>query len=208
MNSPLRKPPGRSSRAFTIIELLIVMTIMTVIGIFAAMAIHNVQDNARVRETQATIQLYEIALESYKDDMGTYPKGVTSEMLGDLSAGSNWTRAGQELWFPNRVKPELDAWGMEFNYTHHDDYDDEEPPDPEDPGRGCERTPGRDDFYNSGRYQIYSMGPNMKTWPNTLAEGGHPRLAGTEPDDIRNWTQETFYDARPPAYDKIPPTAP
>jgi general secretion pathway protein G len=199
MNSPLRKPPGRSSRAFTIIELLIVMTIMTVIGIFAAMAIHNVQDNARVRETQATIQLYEIALESYKDDMGAYPPGDTSAMLGDLSAGSNWTRAGQELWFPNRVKPELDAWGMEFNYTHHDDYDDD--PERSHIGRGCERTPGRDDFYNAKTYQIYSLGPNMKTWPATVPDGGHPRLAGTEPDDIRNWTQETFYNARPTAYE-------
>jgi len=190
MNSPLRKPPGRSSRAFTIIELLIVMTIMTVIGIFAAMAIHNVQDNARV-QTQATIQLYEIALESYKDDMGVYPAGDVGNVVDALSTGSEWTRGGQELWFPNRVNPRLDAWGMSFYYTHHDEYS----------VRGCERTPGRNDFYNAGTYQIYSLGPNMKTWPNNTDDGGHPRLAGTEPDDIRNWTQETFYHARPTAYE-------
>jgi general secretion pathway protein G len=184
-----------SRHAFTMIELLLVMTIMTVIGVFAAMAINNVHDNAKIQETRATIRLFEIALEKYKGDMGEYPSGDTTAMIAALSEGSAWKGAGKKTHFPSRSELK-DAWGMPFYYTSSSEYT----------VRGCERTPGKNAFYNTSSYQIYSMGPNMKTWTNTVADGGHPRLGGTEPDDIRNWKQESTHGARPAAYATDPPT--
>lgn len=172
---------------FTMVELILVMTIMTLLGLFAAMAIHNAQDNAKIRETQATIKLIEEALDQYRMDMGHYPRGDGSTLPGLLTTpSSGWKGAGMQ-WFPNRADLK-DAWGMVIQYCGCADYS----------SRGVERTAKKGDYYNALKHQIYSYGPNMKTWPSTTAAGGHPRLCGTEPDDIRNWKHEKFY--APTAY--------
>jgi len=176
-------------RGFTMVELILVMTIMTLLGLFAAMMIWNVQDNAKKRETEATIRLLSIALDEYKNDIGHYPMGDGAAMISALTGtGTGWARAGME-WFPNRKQPLTDAWGMNFQYCSCHEY--------ESSGRGVERKPKLGQYYNPFTYQIYSMGPNMKTWPpsGTDADGipYTPRLCGTEEDDIRNWEQAEFF---------------
>jgi general secretion pathway protein G len=179
-----RRPNG-----FTMIELILVMTIMTLIGLFAALAIANMQDRAKLAETKALMDMMETALDEYKRDMGVYPTGDAAAMLSALTqTGGSWTRASSE-WFDGRTEI-VDGWGMPFHYTSSAEY--------ESSTYGVERTPTKKDWYNTKTFQIYSTGPNMKTWPADVAEGGHPQLQGTEEDDVRNWQHEVFYT--PSAY--------
>ena len=150
-------------------------------------------DNTTLSWTRATIHVVEIALEQYKTDIGHYPRGdfaAAVQALSDPEFG--WERADFVSWFPKRahVRDDAgnrripDAWDMDIHYCSHEEY--------ESSGRGVERTPGKRDFYNPKTFQLYSTGPNKKTWPLTK-DGGHNRLGGTEEDDIRNWEQDTFH---------------
>jgi type II secretory pathway pseudopilin PulG len=177
------------------IELILVMTIMTIIGLFAAMAISNIHDGAKRKETEATIHLIEVALDAHRHDKGAYPVGDHTVMVNRLTMPTlGWSRAGMENWFPERSTV-VDGWGMPFSYIEKSEYG----------GRltapgipiAVERTPKKGDYYNPMTYQIYSTGPNMKTWPpegtNDQGHNYDPRLCGTEEDDIRNWKQDGFW---------------
>jgi len=200
---------SRTTHAFTMIELMLVISIMMIVGLLAALGISEVIDHARVTDTVSTIRLMEVALEQFKADMGHYPEatrgsGETTETfinaLVDPLSSYGWKRASLAVWFPKR--PHLEdgagnpripyAWDLDIQYCRNNEYDIAS-------GWAVERTPGNKDYYNSNTFQLYSLGPNMKTWLNSL-EGGHNRLCGTERDDIRNWTQETFYATRPAVY--------
>ena len=184
-------------KAFTMVELLVVMTILSIVGLIAALGVSNVIDYANRKDTEAVMQLFDIALDQYKTDMGTFPSctgGTVVDYLTNKNHG--WKRAGMS-WFPKRALV-IDAWDNEFGYCSYQDYDGVLAGFTS--GRGVERTPGMKTFYNSETFQIYSMGPNMKTWPAKIEDGGHPRLCGTEPDDIRNWKQDVFYTTRPTIY--------
>lgn len=184
-----RNRSGRS--AFTMVELILVMTIMTVLGIFAALMIPNIQDRAKRTETRATMQLIELAIAQYREDIGHYPTGDFEAVSAVLTSPSSaWLGAGMHR-FQDR-KDLNDAWGMPFSYRHHHKYSTPEEIDLP-AGPGVERTPKKGDYYNSQTYQLYSTGPNMRTWPKGVADGGYPSLCGTEEDDIRNWTHEEFH---------------
>lgn len=181
---------GTRAGGFTMIELLLVMAIMTVLGIFAALMIPNIQDRAKRAQTQATMELYRIALDEYKKDFGGYPPGTIETVKTFLTTPTGgWSRAGMH-WFEKREDLD-DAWGEPFSYRVWYQYD--VPEADFTIGPGVERTPGKKDFYNPETFQMYSKGPNMRTWPQKVADGGHPRLPGTERDDIRNWEHERFY---------------
>ncbi len=200
---------NRTKHAFTMIELMLVISIMMIVGLLAALGIAEVIEHAKIKDTQSLIRLMDIALEAYKNDMGAYPtptagSGITSETfinaLTDPSSSYGWTKASRARWFPNRtlIKAEdstalsiPDAWDLEIHYTRHNEYDDAL-------GIAVERTPGKKDYYNRGKFQLYSCGPNMQTLD--VDQGGHNRLQGTEPDDIRNWTQDRFYISGTEAY--------
>lgn len=184
-------------KAFTMVELLVVLTVLSIIGLIAALGMSNVIDHANIKDTQAIMQLFDVALDQYKTDMGIYPSTTGTDvanLLTDKSRG--WARASMN-WFPKRAKI-VDAWDNAFGYCSYMDYNTILTGYTS--GRGVERTPGMQNFYNSVTYQLYSMGPNMKTWPSKISDNGHPRLCGTEPDDIRNWKQDTFYTTRPTPY--------
>ena len=199
--------------AFTMIELMLVISIMIIIGLLAALAISEVVVHANVKETESTMHLMTVALDEFKADMGEYPLSTGTETwetvvhaLTDPKSSYGWKRASLSGWFENRdeVTDETghlrvpDAWDEDFVYcsstpkivsgTAESEYFYS--------GRGVERTPGKRDYYNLKTYQLYSKGPNMKTWAST-ADGGHDQLGGTEPDDIRNWTQEVFHTTVP-----------
>ena len=175
----------KTQTGFTLVELVLVMTIMTILGLFAAMMISNIHDRAKETRTQATMKLIEEALDMYREEIGHYPLGDATNMVSVLTEPtSGWQNAGLSKWFPDHEEVK-DAWGMAFYYTCHPEY--------ESSGRAVERTPKMQDYYNPGRFQLYSLGANMRTWPETQAAGGHPRLCGTEEDDIRNWHHEDFH---------------
>ena len=220
------------TNAFTMIELMLVIGIMIILGLLAALGVSEVIVHANVKETQSTMHLIEIALDQFKADMGDYPFSKGSDAggegwetfvtaLAEPASCYGWKRASFAGWFENRdeVRDEdehlrlPDAWDKDFSYCSsrlkpvaggvQSEY--------RFSGRGVERTPGKEDYYNLQTYQIYSNGPNMETCPNgnetwphvdpaDPGSEGDDRLCGTQRDDVRNWRQETFYSKTPPAY--------
>jgi hypothetical protein len=161
--------------------------------LFGPFGVTRPRTNNPVMETRVTVRMIAFALDQYKDDVGHYPRGdFSAAALALTDPDLGWERASSSAWFPNRgsVKDSagspriLDGWGMDIHYCSHEEY--------ESSGRGVERTPGKRDFYNRDTFQLYSTGPNEKTWPLTK-DGGHDRLGGTEKDDIRNWEHDTFH---------------
>jgi len=180
-----------------------VMAILTIVGLLAAMGIANAIDHAKMMETKATMGQIDNALNAFKQDKGYFPTGTGEELVQYLTdPEQGWDRASLQVWFEGKKKIQ-DGWENGFFYTCYTEYafpgPDGKLGTADDTGRGVERTPGKRDFYNAQTYQLYSMGPNMQTWLNSGANG-HPRLGGTEPDDVRNWVQERFYKTKQEAY--------
>jgi len=199
------------------IELMLVISIMIILGLLAALGIAEVVTHANRKETQATMRLMAIALDQFHADMGIFPlstgadEGETiADALTDPKSSYGWKRASFATWFENRdpVTEDdsdrlriVDAWNEDLIYTSStikvisgaakSEYDFSL--------RGVERTPGKEDYYNLQTFQLYSKGPNMRTWATT-EDGGHDRLGGTERDDIRNWIQKPIHNVIPTAY--------
>jgi general secretion pathway protein G len=90
-------------RAFTLLELMLVLVILGVLATVAAIAVTGQADTARENATKASIQTIERALKSYNIQTGAYP--TTAESLAPL--------------VPRFLeKPPLDGWKREFVYFH------------------------------------------------------------------------------------------
>ncbi len=115
----------RSQQGFSLIEILVVVTI---IGILATVVIVNVAgapDEARVAKARQDIGALASALEMYRLHNYTYPSTDQGlDALVDEPAGQpaapNWQRGGYVKDLP------ADPWGREYQYLSpgvHGDYD-------------------------------------------------------------------------------------
>lgn len=119
-------------RAFTLIEMLLVITI---IGILAALVIPKMvgrSEQARQTAAQADISGIKTALDAFEVDNGYYPKGKNG--LGDLIQQPRDVRN----WHgPYLEKLPTDPWGNPYVYEY----------------------PGK---HNANSYDLYSVGPDGK----------------------------------------------
>lgn len=105
---------ARSSRAFTLVE---IMVVVIVLGILAAIVIPNITgrtDDARVAKAQADISQFNMLIENYRLDMRRYP---------DESEGLDVLRNPPEsddanLWKGPYTKKAIpkDPWGNPYVY--------------------------------------------------------------------------------------------
>jgi prepilin-type N-terminal cleavage/methylation domain-containing protein len=186
---------ARHPQAFTLVELILVMAILTILGMIAALGIPEIMNRVHTAQTQSTMRLFDIAIDQFKRDQGAFPTGTGADLVKYLTDPTQgWKKASLQDWFPKRAATLLDAWDNAFAYCSSDQYGNDTV---QAYGyRGVERTPTKKDFYNAKTYQMYSLGPNGATWPSDPAKGGNPALGGTEPDDIRNWVQQRFYSSK------------
>ena len=83
----IRVSPFRGKAAFTLLELLIVMTIIIVLAGITFGTIGYVQGKAKRSRSEAEIAAISAALENYKADNGAYPSDTNTEALFPNSHG-------------------------------------------------------------------------------------------------------------------------
>lgn len=123
-------------RAFTLIEMLVVITIITVLGGLVLGAISVARRTAKERSTEGTIKLLEGALNRYENDFQDYPpsdgdnEGIrgsenlyrslkTEKKEGPYIGGNDV----QTCDVNRNGEPEIaDAFGKPMGYIHHRDY--------------------------------------------------------------------------------------
>src|SRR4051794_2483681 len=78
----------REAAAFTIIELLIVITIIIVLAGLTIATMGYVQEKARRSRAEAEIAAISAALENYKADNGIYPRSNETDTLDPAATGN------------------------------------------------------------------------------------------------------------------------
>ncbi len=111
-----RKRRRSSERGFTLIEIMVVVTILAILIALVAPKMVGRTDQARRVSTKAQMKNIEGALQLYKLDNGIYPSTEQGlEALVDVPTvgviPKNWKEGGYLSKVPN------DAWGNPFAYV-------------------------------------------------------------------------------------------
>lgn len=106
---------------FTLIELIVVVMIIGLLAALVAPKFFGKVEQSKLKATQAQIELFGMALDQFRLDVGRYP--TSSEGLAALRSA----QAG-EGWGGPYIKKEVpsDPWGKPYIYASpgvHDDYD-------------------------------------------------------------------------------------
>ena len=102
-----RRAKRSDCKAFTLVELLTVMLIITVLmGLIIGIAPYAKRAQ-QVAKTRAEIEMIHTALQEHKMDMGYYPPALTgSEVTNWMSSAFDFT----------------DSWGTAYDYTKTGDH--------------------------------------------------------------------------------------
>lgn len=76
----------KKSHGFTLIELMIVVSIIAILAAVGAAAYGKVQENARNTKRQSDLKVIQSALEQYRADQGYYPASINAG--GSITAGA------------------------------------------------------------------------------------------------------------------------
>jgi general secretion pathway protein G len=117
----------KSSRGFTLIEIMVVVAIIAILAALVGPKIIGRSDDAKIESTKVQIRNFETGLKMYKLDNGVYPG--TEQGLQALVAKPT-TGAIPKKWkeggYLESSKVPQDAWGNDFVYLSpggHGDYD-------------------------------------------------------------------------------------
>ena len=122
---------NRSRRAFTLIELLLVLVILGILAAIVVPKFSGRTEQARVTAAQSQISTFGTALDAFEVDNGFYPKGKGG--LNDLIVAPNNAGNWRGPYLKSEIPP--DPWGNAYLYE----------------------CPGK---HNPSSYDILSMGPD------------------------------------------------
>ncbi len=121
---PYKKPGINCSRGFTLVEILVVVTIISLLASLISVNIIKHVKEGRRKTTLIQIRNLGVALDSYYFDIGYYP--ATSDGLDALikppASARNWSGP----YLKKGKKIPRDPWGGHYVYTcpgGHGDYD-------------------------------------------------------------------------------------
>jgi len=88
----------RGEAAFTILELLVVITIIIILAGLTIATMGYVQDKAKRSRAEAEIAAISAALENYKADNGIYPRSSETDALDPTAGGNPASSASLKLY--------------------------------------------------------------------------------------------------------------
>lgn len=111
----------RAQAGVTLIEMLVVMTIIALFAALVAPSMLKHGDQARVTQARAQIQNFMTALGTYKLDTGAYP--TTDQGLHALREKPQDANQWAGPYMPQEIPK--DPWGHEYVYKYPGDHGDE-----------------------------------------------------------------------------------
>lgn len=119
----------------TLIEMLVVVTIIALFAALVAPRMLQKSDQARITAARAQINSFMTALGAYKLDTGSYP--TTEQGLAALRVAPQGTRQWQGPYLPQDIPD--DPWGTPYVYRFPSE---QSGPEPEIISYGADRQPG------------------------------------------------------------------
>jgi general secretion pathway protein G len=111
----------RGQAGVTLIEMLVVVTIIALFAALVAPKMLNKADKAKATAAKAQINAFNTALGMYKLDTGIFP--TTEQGLNALRAKPNGVNQWQGPYLPQEIP--VDPWGRPFIYKYPGDHGDE-----------------------------------------------------------------------------------
>jgi type II secretion system protein G len=161
---------NRRARAFTLIEILIVIAIIATLAGLLMTAVASARTQAKIRLVQGRITLLKTALASYENDFGDYPSSDGDDglrgaanlyacLMTDRKNGPYVKLSDLPTINNNGDTVFADEWKKPIYYIHHRFYHNEAP--------------------NKHEYRLISGGPDG------VFQGGEKNS-----DDIVNWNKD------------------
>ncbi len=101
---------ARRRAAFTLIEILLVLVIVSVVAGAAVLGIFAQQDKAYINFTKSEIGTASTALKTYRLNSGSYPAELKALWEKPSDATGSWTQSLEKAM-------ENDPWGTPYQYT-------------------------------------------------------------------------------------------
>jgi general secretion pathway protein G len=124
----------QSQRGITLIEMLVVVTIIALFAALVAPRMMGQGDKARRTATRAQVESFMTALGAYKLDTGTYP--TTDQGLNALRVKPENQPQWAGPYLPKDIP--MDPWGRPYLYKYPGEHGDE----PDIMSLGADGTPG------------------------------------------------------------------
>ncbi len=113
----------RNKKAFTLVELLVVIVIIALLSSLVAPKFFGKLDDAKVKTAYTQMQMLSTSLDAFRLDVGRYP--TTAEGLKILWVKESDTKGWNGAYLPKKV--DEDSWGNPYNYkmpgSDKNDYD-------------------------------------------------------------------------------------
>ena len=103
---------NNSKKAFTIIELMVVITIIGILASLVAPKFMGKLETAKVKTTKSQLEMFSTALDSFNMDVGRYP--TETEGLAVLWTRNKGIKGYDGPYLPKAV--ESDSWGNPYIY--------------------------------------------------------------------------------------------
>jgi general secretion pathway protein G len=108
----------KKNRAFTLIEVLVAVTIIAVLTAIGVVSYVSANRNARDSKRLSDVEQIRAALEMYRADCGTYPATASVVFGSALTSSCTGTTNTYMSSIPNDPRPSA---GGEYSYTGGDD---------------------------------------------------------------------------------------
>ena len=106
-----RDRPGRQTRGFSLVEIMVVVTMISLLGMIAVPTLRKLQIKARASATANDLRVFEASFQAYATEKGGFPAAadpgvLPSEMVGRIKE-TDWSKVsplgGHYAWEGNQV---------------------------------------------------------------------------------------------------------